>query len=57
MKAAEHALLDAFRVDFESAKKGVKISTYLLIENILSKMARTASLGDLFDRNIECWTQ
>lgn len=56
-KAAEKALSDAFQVVFESAKNGLKNASYHFLKSILTEMAQNGGLDDVFDRNIERWTQ
>lgn len=56
-KATEEALSDFFYCGTEEANTGFEKAPYFFVEGILTKMATLGSMDDMFERNLERWTQ
>lgn len=55
--AAEEALSDAFQTGLDSANEGLKTSSYHFMEAVFIELMQKVSLDELFNRNIDRWTQ
>lgn len=55
--AAVEALIDMLAANHAVASNSLKDASYSCIKNILTEMALKGSLGDLYIRNLERWSQ
>lgn len=56
-KGAGNALSDAFLARSNSGNNGLRTSSYHFLMHILTEMAFTGELNNIFHRNIACWVQ
>lgn len=56
-RAAVEALSDVFLLRIDSAKAGLKQSSYHFVESVLMRIAEKGALNEVFDRTIGRWTQ
>lgn len=56
-KVAKKTVLIALQIGSELANDCLKTASYYFVKQILMRMAQNDALKNLFDSNIECWTQ